>query len=328
MAQYLKMADRLRKITGLKFEKRNVRFDHDSSRVEFVEQLAAQRMIPTVENFRRRFPKLLTRELEGICREHGRPIEPLRYEESIFEILGAYYWEDQNRAVVYDLNCLLVVCKLDLDYESLKEIVAAHEIAHAVTHLGEYDSLAWNNYGQSDAGKREFFAQAYAWFYSKGNSSLEITMRRLSEMQPEPYRLWEHFLDGPPDEINGILRFEMLGSNRPAKIRRVFDDETPGRKVEYALLSDLISYKNRLLKDAEERKVVSRRLLTELKKETDLFKEVVFRDFPQHRISGLYDPENAKMGQYLSVMIQYDLENVIRGLEYLIREGDVRIVED
>jgi secreted Zn-dependent insulinase-like peptidase len=46
MAQYLKMADRLRKITGLKFEKRNVRFDHDSSRVEFVEQLAAQRMIP------------------------------------------------------------------------------------------------------------------------------------------------------------------------------------------------------------------------------------------------------------------------------------------
>jgi len=302
MAQYLKMADRLRKITGLKFEKRNVRFDHDSSRVEFVEQLAAQRMIPTVENFRRRFPKLLTRELEGICREHGRPIEPLRYEESIFEILGAYYWEDQNRAVVYDLNCLLVVCKLDLDYESLKEIVAAHEIAHAVTHLGEYDSLAWNNYGQSDAGKREFFAQ--------------------------PYRLWEHFLDGPPDEINGILRFEMLGSNRPAKIRRVFDDETPGRKVEYALLSDLISYKNRLLKDAEERKVVSRRLLTELKKETDLFKEVVFRDFPQHRISGLYDPENAKMGQYLSVMIQYDLENVIRGLEYLIREGDVRIVED
>ena len=84
----------------------------------------------------------------------------------------------------------------------------------------------------------------------------------------------------------------------------------------------------RVSTEPEERKVVSRRLLTELKKETDLFKEVVFRDFPQHRISGLYDPENAKMGQYLSVMIQYDLENVIRGLEYLIREGDVRIVED
>jgi hypothetical protein len=324
--EYGQIVSCLLSISKLEFDASDAKFMHDVSRVNDIEKLAKARMIPTVEEFRKRFPKFLTRELERICKEFGRNEPIIVTDDSPFDLLGAYYFNGDRTAVVYDLNCLLAACKLNLNYDALKEIVAAHEIAHAMTHLGKYDSTTWKNYVKSEKGKHELFAQAYAWFYSKGDSDLEDVMRRLSENQPAPYRLWEHFLDDSPERINGILKLEMLGSNEATEIRRVLG-KVPGRKVEYGLLWELIKYKSNLLEDVREKKVASRRMLIDMKESIDLLQEVVFRDYPQHRISGIRDPDIERMGLHLSVFIDSNLVNELRGIEYAIRNGDIKEVE-
>ena len=102
-------------------------------------------------------------------RDESEPNFPI--ENSIIDILGEYcpnimensYSPAKKEIVIYEKMCQLAAAALKVDVELLKEVVIAHEIAHAVTHLGkDSDGEIWTQFCCAKTEDKELFAQIYS----------------------------------------------------------------------------------------------------------------------------------------------------------------------
>jgi hypothetical protein len=88
------------------------------------------------DNSRESLEKLIT-ELEKL-----NPLEKIW--EINQDVLGTYFFH-QGRIEIYWIPIGLIAADLDISPESLTQVVVAHELAHAYTHLGfDIDEQSWN----------------------------------------------------------------------------------------------------------------------------------------------------------------------------------------
>ena len=80
--------------------------------------------------------------------------------------------------------------------EALMQVVLAHEVAHAVTHLGKDEKgEIWDQFSRADAQDKEQFAQAYSliFFKADGKEQYERIFRELANHQSKKYNSWEQY---------------------------------------------------------------------------------------------------------------------------------------
>ena len=136
-------------LTGLQFDAQ-VPIRHDSNLKREIVKILANAGLCTNQN--------VLGQLDLRYSEQ-EPVFPM--ESSIVDTLGEYY-PAQGEIVIYDAMCHLAAAALNADVEVLKQVVEAHEIAHAVTHLGMDDEgQIWEHFAVAASEDKELFAQIY-----------------------------------------------------------------------------------------------------------------------------------------------------------------------
>jgi len=137
-------------------------------------------------------------------------------ENSIMDTFGEYYPNKRENLhshakkeiVIYEKMCQLAASAMNVDVEVLKEVVIAHEIAHAVTHLGkDNDGRIWEHFGNAETEDQELFAQIYPLLYFKesGNSEALEVFRKLAKHQDTRYNSWRSYETKLLSKINEAL---------------------------------------------------------------------------------------------------------------------------
>jgi hypothetical protein len=135
----------------------------------------------------------------------------------IEDLLGAYY-PDTHTIVIYDVMCKIASRALDIDNPTLTRVVIAHEIVHAVTHLGKDSSgMMWKYFGQASDLDKELFAQVYSLLclrHRKDKSGIDAFMR-LSAYGDEIYESWRKYESVPAAVVNSALRWARVKTVGP-----------------------------------------------------------------------------------------------------------------
>ena len=111
---------------------------------------------------------------------------------SIFDTLGEYS-SARKEITIFTRMCSITAKSLRIDLNSLKSIVRAHEVAHAVTHLGrDNQGRIWDHFGAATSEDKELFAQLYAlrYFEIAGDKLAVNRFKRLSDRQDSRYNSW------------------------------------------------------------------------------------------------------------------------------------------
>ncbi len=132
-------------------------------------------------------------------------------DKSMTDLLGDYF-PAEKKIIIYEKVCRSTAdVIIDAPYETLEYVVAAHEISHVVTHLGEErlpgSGIIWDSYPHADLWDKELFAQLYPFFHFLQHDEREAldVFQKLSANQLPIYSSWQLYRHIPLNEINELL---------------------------------------------------------------------------------------------------------------------------
>jgi hypothetical protein len=185
-----------------------------------IPRLRKAKLLPDRDRLMSILSEAEVRGLELPVADPGRP-GVLDHKSSITELMGVYL-PDKREIIVYDKMCEIVAARLDLDVETLKRVVAAHEVAHAVTHLGKDEkSRIWRFFGDAREEDKELFAQIYPLFYFrevKDRKGMDA-FRKLAKHQDDLYNSWRRYEHSDLEEVNAMLMEKRLEKASHAALR-------------------------------------------------------------------------------------------------------------
>jgi len=212
-SDFTEPSTRISRLTILGFDALSVvmRHDVDAIRYEVIPRLRKAKLLPDRDRLMSILSEAEVRELDLPAADSGRP-GVLDDRSSITELMGVYL-PDKREVVVYDKMCKIVAAGLRLDAETLKRVVAAHEVAHAITHLGkdERDRI-WYYFDEALEEDKEFFAQIYPLFYFrkiKDKQALGVFLK-LANHQDDIYNLWRKYEHADIKDVNEMLMEKRL----------------------------------------------------------------------------------------------------------------------
>lgn len=152
--------------------------------------------------------------------EASNPFAPVwKIEE---DVLGAYFFH-QGRVEIYWMPIGLIAADLDVSPEALTQVVLAHELAHAYTHLGfDIDDQNWNTWDFAASslevveGLAQFFTEAVCRRLIHRWPDALDAYHALLEKQTGPYRAHLDWI--PKDEAageavrNALIQFRSSGN--------------------------------------------------------------------------------------------------------------------
>lgn len=220
---YERLAIQLSKSMGLAFETIPIKVDRKST--PYWKELLAAGLLPTKEQAKNHLSETECRELES----DGRileEVEPGRTDECIFELLGIYS-PSVRSITIYEKMIRLVSARLDLDPQLLKEVVIAHETAHAVSHLGRDGKGIWFCFSCASSDEIELYAQIYPFliFKSADDSKRLRCFLTLSDHQSDRYNSWRALRNESTEGIN--VRLALARSLILDCSNAVLDGNTP-----------------------------------------------------------------------------------------------------
>lgn len=154
----------------------------------------------------------------GMAKEFGNRegfVEPFKSKENVpldSDILGEYDSESHS-IVIYEIPCKLASWGLSkslgrMPNNDLLKVVTAHEISHAITHLGLDDrGSIWGNFIIAPKEDKELFAQIFALKYldMRSEGSAVQVFRALATKQSQIYNTWKGIEDRSIEEIDNLL---------------------------------------------------------------------------------------------------------------------------
>jgi len=202
-ALYQTMAESISRIAELNFDTNAVIFElDDGTPREKLRQLKQAGLLPTDDQLRS--TSFWNEDLEGINNESPRSGTVTL---GVFDILGEYL-PTKKKIIIYTKLCHLTALSTGQKFEDIIAIVIAHEVSHAVTHIGcDFHREYWCNFSAIDNAALEHFAQMYTrmHFIESGNFEMVKVFEVLSEGQPKIYRSWLNFLNFNITMLNGSL---------------------------------------------------------------------------------------------------------------------------
>lgn len=136
-------------------------------------------------------------------------------DKSVTDLLGDYFPEER-KVIIYTKVCESTANSLGLRYDHLEYVVAAHEISHAITHLGEErfpgSGIIWDWYPYADLWDKELFAQLYPFLHFGHYGKREVldVFQKLSANQLPIYNSWKPYRHIPLHEVNELLSLTRL----------------------------------------------------------------------------------------------------------------------
>ncbi|QJD29029.1 hypothetical protein [Methylococcus geothermalis] len=128
----------------------------------------------------------------------------------LLDILGTYSSE-KKMVTVYPKVVEMCAHRLQVDSQTLGDVVMAHELAHAATHLGiDGDGKIWVKFETARIDAKEYFAQWYSHrFWSiLGFQSHEDLMLKLVDVQPKIYSTYHQDIRVDLETTNSRLLVE------------------------------------------------------------------------------------------------------------------------
>lgn len=144
--------------------------------------------------------------------EIPEPVEERSGDIGFMDVLGVY---DADRTVIIIYARLIARCAhaIDLSPEELMNVVVAHELAHAASHLGlDGGGDVWEEFEYATRRDKEFFAQLFPYllFREAGDTSYCECMVTLAKYQPDIYRTFlDHTEIDTRDAANMLLEARM-----------------------------------------------------------------------------------------------------------------------
>jgi len=195
-------------LANLVFDSTSVTMYHDAEtlKARYVDDLRRANLIPP----REKLEQILSGEDLGKLgldeRDKDKVAEkPKRVgpERPVVDLLGEY--SPRNRTIIiYDKMCLLVGTALKINPSVLRRVVAAHEVSHAVTHMGMHGGEIWKTFAYADRTDKELFAQAYCLFHLKKmkDTAALKAFYKLAKHQDFIYNTWKTFADEDIELVN------------------------------------------------------------------------------------------------------------------------------
>jgi hypothetical protein len=168
--------------------------------------------IPTFDEVRR------TGEYLGRLALLAQSLEILERLKKINEdVLGAYFFRaPRPRIELYWMSIGLFAATVGVSPEALTVVVAAHELAHAYTHLGrDIDNHPWDTeaFAESDLdvveGLAQFYTQVICDHLAPRMPEAKVAFGRLLELQPPPYTVHKEWAKGRAN-AKEIVRVSMI----------------------------------------------------------------------------------------------------------------------
>ena len=133
----------------------------------------------------------------------------------ILDVLGQY--DPQNNSItIFKPLVEEAASRIGVTEDVLLRVVALHEYAHYVTHLGKDSSGdIWNDYIYASIADKEMFAQVYTYFsLVERNDTVGLqAFLKLNERQPSVYTLWERHKNTPIAQVNDeLIKARLRGS--------------------------------------------------------------------------------------------------------------------
>jgi len=215
-----KSGSEISQLTTLRFDRGLVvmRHDSDTLRYDLIPRMRKAKLLPNKRKMKGILSPAEVGDLDLPETNVGRSGR-LDDESSIIELMGVYQPRSKE-VIVYDKMCEIVGARLDLDVETLKRVVAAHEVAHAITHVGEDEKdRIWYFFEEAKFEDKELFAQIYPLFHFRksGDRAALSVFRRLADHQDDVYNLWKKYENSRVGEVNEVLmekRLERLDDAR------------------------------------------------------------------------------------------------------------------
>jgi len=204
---------RISSLTTLRFDTTSVamRHDMDTIRYDVMPRLRKAGLLPSRDKLKGILPASEVRDPDPPAEGWGKP-GVLDGGSSIVELMGVYL-PDRREVIVYDKMCKIVAARLDLDVEPLKRVVAAHEVAHAVTHLGKDEKgRIWYFFDKALTEDKELFAQIYSLFHfrkARDRQALGVFLK-LADYQDDIYNLWRKYEHSDIEDVNDMLMEKRL----------------------------------------------------------------------------------------------------------------------
>jgi len=134
-----------------------------------------------------------------------------RIDTSVFDILGEYD-PDKTQITIYKKMIELTVEAIGdnyIDVDSLRDVVLFHEVAHAVTHIGnDGEGRIWDKFKDASSFDKEVFAQLYPYVLFNNFVAFSkhlYVFSKLCKYQSIKYNLWIKLRELTLNEINQIL---------------------------------------------------------------------------------------------------------------------------
>ncbi len=131
----------------------------------------------------------------------------------LLDVLGTYN-SAQKLITIYRGLINICASKLQVDPQILEDVVMAHELAHAASHLGiDNDGNIWNTFEEVEAFWKEYFAQWYAhtFFLSQHWQLHSKLMFALVKLQPQIYGTYVKDLNKDLSTMNSKLLSHRTG---------------------------------------------------------------------------------------------------------------------
>ncbi len=194
-------------LTGLRFDS-EVRLEHsDSLNRETIRVLFDAGLCPDRATLAKICPTEKQFELPYGDEEQRENSRSFPSDTSILDKLGEYR-PGKKEILIYDVMCQLAAAALEVDVEILKQIVEAHETAHAVTHLGkDSEGRIWENFAIAESEDKELFAQLYVLLLLKEGDARDalVVFGKLAQHQDARYNSWRSYENASLSEINRAL---------------------------------------------------------------------------------------------------------------------------
>jgi hypothetical protein len=195
-------------LANLVFDSKHVSMYHDAEtlKAEYVDDLRRANLIPPREKLE---PIFSGEDLEELgldeldrdkIAEKPKRVGPGR---PVVDLLGEYSSSDRT-IIIYDKMCLLVGSALKINPSVLRRVVAAHEVSHAVTHMGRHEGEIWKEFADADRMDKELLAQAYCLFYLKKmkDTAALRAFYKMARHQDFIYNTWKTLADEDIEVVN------------------------------------------------------------------------------------------------------------------------------
>jgi hypothetical protein len=194
-------------LANLAFDSNLVSMYHDPEtlRKEGIDSLHKANLIPPEEKLAGIISEEDMKALgcsEGNSDTKGKPGR-VDSDHPLADILGIYY-PSRLKVVVYDKMCLVVGIALGINPRVLRRVVAAHEVSHAVTHMGRHEGDIWKEFAYADRMDLELFAEVYCLFCLRDMKDTVAlnAFYRLARHQNFIYNTWKIFADENIELVN------------------------------------------------------------------------------------------------------------------------------